>query len=182
MSLTYFLYSPNREMERYRNKDLVVDLEAVLKPEIWQLPGKTITRDNKNNCVHLDLSHPYPVPPFYPTAEQASSTLPYLVNGIVIRDFRLWLDSKIRISGSREYFKPTYDPRRLVVELELANPIARLHRFVTERGTIWGRERANLYLGEKKIPERFYQLMMENIDSHERTDRELLEKLTWPSL
>ena len=176
--LNYALYSLARERERYHKRDLVVDLKGLIRPDIWEEQQYlNWARDLRGNYTRAQLQ-PIPIPPFPIKAEPENPTAPYLIGGVAIRNFDLYLKFTRHPSGLEEYEDLVHDPRRVVAEVRLENPVARLKsRFSKGIGDL---EEELKYLEENKdkIPSPIYQSVMSRLEQFARLHEGLIADLT----
>jgi len=122
-SIVYAFYSPMREKPKFSTKQLDLDLKDVIKPEIFDQfykGGATDLKGVNHRWVNL---RPMDIPPFTVATDPQGPASPHLVQGITLRDFKLYLKYKRERWGGETFDSPAYDPRRLVAELKIENPI-----------------------------------------------------------
>lgn len=118
-SLEYIFYSPSRERPRFSTKELNLNLKEVIKPEIFDQHyngGATDVGGVIHRWVNLR-------PSAASTTTLQETTSPYLVEGITLKDFNLYLKYKREKWGGQIFDQPVFDPRRFVVEIKLEDPI-----------------------------------------------------------
>ena len=121
-TLSFVFYSPQRETDHFYRKDLVLDLAGVVDPEIKKKYPEFSACDFKGNLHRIDLKT-MNIPPFSTKTDPENPTYPYVITSLVIRDFNIYLKF-LQTNGGMKFFKdPAYDPRRLVVEIDLKNSV-----------------------------------------------------------
>lgn len=134
-SIIYAFYSPVRERPKFSTKQLDVNLKDIIKPEIFDQFYKGRTTDPKD-VIHrwrqVNLP-PMDIPPFTVAADPQSPASPHVVEGVTLRDFKLYLKYKRYEGGGQEFGGPAFDPRRVVAELRIENPITALRAQILDR-------------------------------------------------
>lgn len=134
-SIVYAFYSPVRERPKFSTKQLDLNLKDIIKPEIFDQFYKGGTTDPKGVIYRWRQVNlpPMDIPPFTVAADPQSSASPYLAQGVTLKNFVLYLKYKHYESGRQEFRQPASDPRRLVAELKIENPIATLRAQILDK-------------------------------------------------
>lgn len=122
-SIIYAFYSPMREKPKFSTRQLNLNLKEIIKPEIFDQfynGGATDSEGVSHRVVNL---RPIDIPPFTVAADPQSPASPHLVQGITLRNFNLYLKYKRERWGGESFSSPAYDPRRLIAELKIEDPI-----------------------------------------------------------
>lgn len=115
----YVFYSPSRERAKFSARKLDLNLKEVTKPEVFDQyykGGATDVKGVSHRWVNLR-------PPFAVVADPENPTSQYLVDGVTLRDFNLYLKHKVEKHGGEVFDQPVFDPRRFVAEVSLEDPI-----------------------------------------------------------
>ena len=118
-SFEYVFYSSSRERPKFSTKKLNLNLKEIVKPDIieqYYNGGATSLDGVTHKWIKLRS-------PFSVVVDPETPTLQYSVEGVVLRDFNLYLKYKPGKNGGGDFDKPVYDPRRFVAELSLEDPI-----------------------------------------------------------
>lgn len=151
-SIIYAFYSPMRERPKFSTRQLGLNLKDIIKPEIFEQFYNGGTTDLKGvSHTWVDL-RPLDIPPFTVVTNPQSPASPHLAQGVTLRNFNLYLRYKRYESGGQEFGQPAFDPRRLVAELKIENPIDALKAQILDGSK--SRSEINKYLQENrnKIP------------------------------
>lgn len=115
----YVFYSPSRERPKFSAKKLNLNLKEIIKPEIFeQYSNGGATDVSRVNHRWVNLRPPFPA-----VADPENPTPKYLVDGVTLRDFNLYLKHKVEKWGGQTFGQPVFDPRRFVAEVKLEDSI-----------------------------------------------------------
>ncbi len=115
-NVSYVFYSPSRERPKFSDNKLVLNLKKVIRPEILEQYGG-VGYVNARDLKRVDLRPPFPT-----IADPQNPASSYMVEGVTLRGFNLYLRYTLTGEGRRLFDGPAYDPRRLVAVLKVEDP------------------------------------------------------------
>lgn len=130
----YAFYSQSRERAKFSRRQLDLNLKAIIKPEVFENYYNGGTTDLKGINHHWVNLKPIGESPFTtPFDSQTTVTYPYyLVEGVTLRNFALYLKYNLLESGGGFFDQTVFDPRRLVAELQIEEPLSALRSLLLD--------------------------------------------------
>lgn len=174
--LVFVFYSSARERNHYTKKDLVLNLDDILQPRVLSL-RKSFTKNLRHQTNWITFPA-IDIPPLSLNAKPNNPIDPYIISRMVIRDFNIYLDHELSPGGGGIFSKPVFDPRRLVAEVGVVNPVSSLIERVKQQDKQYQEERKHLLEEQTKLPQDAWKEAMKNLDMAERANRKVFQKLT----